>query len=102
MARVKLPRLVPYVVYEAHEKCKVLGHKLEAELRQAIAANLAQIKAIRGALASKVEIESMSLTVYLTRAARRLLNGPTWDAAGDQSGGEDDASDVAEELGPAA
>jgi hypothetical protein len=102
MSRFKLPRLVPYVVYEAHEKCKVLGHKLEAELRQAIAANLAHIKALRGTPGSKVEIESISLTGYLTRAAKRLLKGSTWDKAGDQSGGEGDAADIGEELGPAA
>lgn len=74
LSRVRLPRLVPYVVYEAHEKCKVLGHKLEAELRQAIAANLAQIKALRGIPRARVDIEPISLSRYLTRAANRLLS----------------------------
>jgi hypothetical protein len=73
LSRFKLPRLIPYVVYEAHEKCKVLGHKLEAELRQAIAANLAQLKALRAFPGPKVDIEPISLTGYLARAAKRLF-----------------------------
>ena len=75
MSGRKLPRLVPYVVYEAHEKCKALGHKLESELRQAISARLSQLKASRGALAPKVDIEPISKGDYLSRM-RKLL-GPT-------------------------
>ena len=64
----KMPRLVPYVVYEAHEKCKALGHKLEAELRQAIAMRLSQLKALRGLPVPKVEIEPISIKAYLSNA----------------------------------
>ena len=73
LSRVRLPRLIPYVVYEAHEKCKVLGHKLESELKQAIAANLARIKGSRAIPGSKVAIEPISLGGYLNRAVQRLL-----------------------------
>lgn len=75
MSARKLPRLVPYVVYEAHEKCKALGHKLESELRQAISARLSQLKASRGSVVSKVEIEPVSSGDYLSRM-RRLLGPP--------------------------
>jgi hypothetical protein len=74
----KLPRMVPYVVYEAHEKCKALGHKLESELRQAIAARLSQLKASRGKTTSKVEIEPVSKNAYL-KTMRRLLGPPDED-----------------------
>ena len=40
-----MPRLIPFVVYEAHEKCKALGHKLESELMQAISMRLSELKA---------------------------------------------------------
>jgi hypothetical protein len=68
MTTRKLPRIVPYVVYEAHEKCKVLGHKLEAELRQAIAMRLSQLKALRGLPVPKVDIQPVPLKEYVERA----------------------------------
>ena len=83
MSARKLPRLVPYVVYEAHEKCKALGHKLESELRQAISARLSQLKASRGSVVSKVDIEPVSRDGYLSRM-RRLLGPP------DEGGRQDD------------
>lgn len=72
LSRGRLPRLIPHVVYEAHEKCKVLGHKLESELKQAIAANLSRIKGSRAIPGSKVTIEPISLAGYLNRAVKRL------------------------------
>ena len=65
MTQRKLHRLVPYVVYEAHEKCKSLGHKLESELRQSIAMRLSQLKAIRGLPVPKVDIDPVSVQEYL-------------------------------------
>ena len=83
LSRIRLPRLIPYVVHEAHEKCKVLGHKLESELKQAIAANLARIKGSRAIAGSKVTIEPISLGGYLSRAAKRLKGNKTPDPDGD-------------------
>lgn len=74
MSLRKLPRLVPFVVYEAHEKCKVLGHKLEAELRQAIAMRLSEIKGLRGLPVPKVDIDPVPLKTYIARI-RGLLRG---------------------------
>ncbi|MDE0553559.1 MAG: hypothetical protein OXI24_05045 [Candidatus Poribacteria bacterium] len=65
MTQRKLHNLVPFVVYEAHEKCKSLGHKLESELRQAIAMRLSQLKAIRGLPVPKVDIEPVPVQTYL-------------------------------------
>jgi len=81
MSRRKLPRLIPYVVYEAHEKCKTLGHKLEAELKQAIAMRLSQLKKLRGLAVPKVLIEPIPVKSYLANLQRRLLG------SGDESVG---------------
>ncbi|HEY6195547.1 MAG TPA: hypothetical protein VI504_10930 [Candidatus Eisenbacteria bacterium] len=61
MSRRRLPRLIPFVIYEAHEKCKVLGHKLISELQQAIAANLSAMKGLRGMAVPRTTIEYVSL-----------------------------------------
>ena len=71
MASRKMPRLVPYVVYEAHEKCKVLGHKLESELRQSIAAKLSQLKSLRGNL-PKLDVQPLSFKDYVENTRRML------------------------------
>lgn len=81
MAQRKMPRMIPYVVYEAHEKCKALGHKLESELRQAIAERLSYLKALRGLPVPKVQIEPVSVRDYLNRVSRRLLGAEKSDAS---------------------
>ncbi len=71
MSQRRMPRLVPYVIYQAHEKCKALGHKLEAELRQAIAMRLSQLKASRGLNAAKVDFDPVPIRRYLEVASKR-------------------------------
>jgi hypothetical protein len=70
----RMPRLIPYVVYEAHEKCKALGHKLESELVQAITMRLSQLKALRGLPVPKIDIEPVSVKRYLSGVRERLLS----------------------------
>jgi len=57
-------------VYEAHEKCKALGHKLEAELMQAITQRLSELKALRGLPVPRVEIEPVPLEQFRARLKR--------------------------------
>lgn len=78
--QLKLPKLVPHVVYEAHEKCKVWGHKLESELRQAIAAHLSKLKELRGLPVPKVEIEPIPLRKYMDKMRRVLGPGDGGEA----------------------
>jgi len=73
MTQRRMPRLVPYVVYEAHEKCKALGHKLEAELMQAITQRLSDLKALRGLPVPRVEIEPVPLEQFRARLKRLEL-----------------------------
>ncbi|MCY3682840.1 MAG: hypothetical protein OXH16_15675 [Gemmatimonadetes bacterium] len=90
MTQRKLHRLVPYVVYEAHEKCKSLGHKLESELRQSIAMRLSQLKAIRGLPVPKVDIDPVPVRAYLDNMKHHLLDTPE---------GKDEIKDQEESTG---
>jgi hypothetical protein len=47
LSRKVLVKIIPYVVYEAHEKGKALGRKLESELRSIVVANLQAIRQAR-------------------------------------------------------
>lgn len=73
MSNRKMPRMIPYVLYEAHEKCKTLGHKLELELRQAITMRLSQLKRLRGLPIPKVLVEPMPVKEYLSSLQKKLL-----------------------------
>jgi len=73
MTQRQMPRLIPYVVYEAHEKCKALGHKLESELMQAITQRLSGLKALRGLPVPRVEIEPVPLEQFRARLKRLEL-----------------------------
>lgn len=86
MTARRMPRLVPYVVYEAHEKCKALGHKLESELMQAISHRLSEIKALRGLPVPRVEIEPVPLEQFRARL-KRLMPPPTEEE--EEEGGGD-------------
>lgn len=44
MSSKTLTRVVPFVIYDAHEKCKALGRQLERELRSMIVANLQRLR----------------------------------------------------------
>jgi hypothetical protein len=75
MSKMKLPKLIPFVVSQAHEKCKAIGHKLEQELRQAIGEKLSQLKALKGIRAPNVEIEPIGFGDYIKRIRRMLPSG---------------------------
>lgn len=86
MSQRKMPRLIPYVVYEAHEKCKTLGHKLESELKQAIAMRLSELKKLRGLPVPKIHIDPVPIRDYLSAVHRRLLPGRKADEGKSPSG----------------
>lgn len=93
MTNRRMPKLVPSVVYEAHEVCKILGHKLVSELQQAIAASLSQIKAMRGAAVPKIDIEPVSMRKYKRYVEKMKLKMVEWgtpvgDAAPTDTGPE--------------
>lgn len=73
MTDQKMPKIIPFVVSQSHEMCKVLGHKLANELQQAIAASLSAMKALRGLAVPRIDIEPVSMEKfahYLERMKR--------------------------------
>lgn len=71
LSRKKLVKIVPFVTFDAHEKCKALGHKLEAELRSIVIANLQRLRGgtIR---ASDAHFRPMSVRRFIERYAASL------------------------------
>lgn len=62
-----LVKIVPFVIFDAHEKCKALGRQLEAELRSVVIANLQAIKNMRGLKNADVEFFPLSIRRFVER-----------------------------------
>ena len=65
MTKKTVTRIIPAVLYDAHEKCKVWGHKLESELKSAIIARLAERRRIRGAMPTRFDLIPVEIRQYL-------------------------------------
>jgi len=72
MTNKRVTRIIPAVVYDAHEKCKVWGHKLESELKSAITARLAELRRLRGVTATGLTLIPIQIREYLQRMQRTL------------------------------
>jgi len=75
MTKKRVTRIVPAVVYDAHEKCKVWGHKLESELKSAIVARLAELRRLRGVTAAGFTVVPIQIREYLERMQKMLQEG---------------------------
>lgn len=75
MTNKRVTRIIPAVVYDAHEKCKVWGHKLESELKSAIVARLAELRHLRGVTATGFTVVPIQIREYLQRMQRALQEG---------------------------
>ena len=60
------------MVYDANEKCKVWGHKLESELKSAIVARLAELKRLRGVGVRSLTLLPVPISEYLRRMQKAL------------------------------
>jgi hypothetical protein len=67
-----LVKLIPFVIFNAHEKCKALGRQLEAELRSIVIANLQALKNARGLKISDVQFLPMSIRRFVERYASMI------------------------------
>lgn len=67
-----LVKIVPHVVFDAHEKCKALGRKLEAELRSIVIQNLQVLKRIRTVRGSEIKFVPLSIRRFVERYARAI------------------------------
>lgn len=106
MTNRKLPKIIPFVVNQSHEMCKVLGHKLANELQQVIAASLSAMKSLRGVAVPKIEIEPVPLERFqryldkLRRGARRQGEAISDEVSGRPVELDQSVEDAASELGP--
>jgi hypothetical protein len=72
LSRKFLVRIVPFVVYEAHEKCKALGRKLESELRSIVVSNLQALRNARTLKPSDVQFLPVSIRKFVERYGKVL------------------------------
>ena len=72
LSNKRINRIIPSVVYDAHEKCKIWGHKLESELKSAIVARLAELKRLRGIVARSFTLVPVPINEYLNRMQKAL------------------------------
>ena len=58
---------VPFVVYEAHAKCKALGPMPESEPRSLVIANLRRLRLARFGAHDEVRFRPAAITAYIER-----------------------------------
>jgi hypothetical protein len=63
-------KIVPAVVYRAHEYCKALGRRLETELKSMIVANLHRLGKARRASDDAVSLRPLSARRFFEQQAR--------------------------------
>jgi hypothetical protein len=85
----RLVKIVPRVVYQAHEFCKSLGRQLEAELKSAVVAYLHRIGKARRASDDAFNLRPRSAEAYFAEQDR--LRGSQSRELGD--GGQDEGGD---------
>lgn len=81
LSRKRLVKIIPHVIYEAHEKCKALGRQLETELRSMVIANLQRLRLTRGNVMPDVRFQPLAIRTYIERwrnaqDERRALEPP--------------------------
>jgi hypothetical protein len=64
-----LIKMVPFVTFNAHEKCKAIGRQLESELRSIAVANLQALRNLRNLKLSDVEFMPLSIRRFIQRYA---------------------------------
>ena len=67
LSRKTLVKIIPFVIFEAHEKCKALGRQLDNELRSIVIANLQAIRRVRDLEPRDVQFLPMSIRRFVER-----------------------------------
>lgn len=76
LSQKSLVKIVPAVVYNAHEMCKAIGRQLDAELRSIILANLQGIRNAKHLSQAEVEFQPLSVRRYVERYKQALSGSP--------------------------
>jgi hypothetical protein len=72
LSKKSLVKIIPFVIFEAHEKCKAIGRQLEAELRSIVVANLQGLKNARSVKDGDVKFKPITLRRFVERFARSV------------------------------
>jgi hypothetical protein len=83
MSRKMLVKIIPAVVFNAHEMCKALGRQLDTELRSIILANLQGIRRAKHLSPAETKFLPMSVRRYVERY-RQALQRPDDDVPSDR------------------
>jgi len=75
----KVTKIIPYVVYQAHETGKVLGRYLESELRSAVISSLSRFRKLRGIRPNDVDLIPVSIKKFISN----IKNSISPDESGD-------------------
>ena len=70
MTKKFLIKMVPFVTFDAHEKCKAIGRQLESELRSIAVANLQALKNLRNLKLSDVQFVPLSIRRFIADGVR--------------------------------
>lgn len=72
LSRKTLVKIIPWVIYEAHEKCKALGRQLDTELRSIVIQNLQAIRHARDLDPKDVQFLPLSIRRFVERYRKAL------------------------------
>jgi hypothetical protein len=70
LSRKTLVKIIPRVLFDAHEKCKALGRQLESELRSIVIANLLGMRNARDLQPDEVKFLPLSVRRFVERYQR--------------------------------
>ncbi len=76
LSRKSLVKIVPFVVYEAHEKCKAIGRQLNTELRSIVIQNLQGLRNAKDVSPKQVRFLPESVRRHVERTQRALRDDP--------------------------
>ena len=82
LSRKTLVKIIPFVIFEAHEKCKALGRLLDNELRSIVIANLQAIRNVRDLDEKDVQFLPLSIRRFVARY-RAALDEQAEEESGD-------------------
>ena len=73
-----LVKMIPFVIFDAHEKCKALGKKLDLELKSVVIARLQELKQLRFK-AANVIFQPVKIVDFVKQAKKLLLPSENGD-----------------------
>lgn len=74
MSRKQIVKIIPEVIFTAHEHGKALGHRLESELKSWVVARLQEMRKTRGLKPGDVDLLPVPIKTYLEKHLKALTD----------------------------